>query len=159
MSTTPAANLRSRKTDPIQLVVATDPHVRVPSVVGQGQASATSALQALGLDVAVKTASSRSTPVGVVTKTSPGADATVVRGDTITLTVSSGPKQVDVPMVVTWQRDDAVSEIEHRGFQVNVLTVVVTHGNTVDTVVAQDPSGGQAAEGSTITITVGVRKT
>ncbi|HLM18687.1 MAG TPA: PASTA domain-containing protein [Acidimicrobiia bacterium] len=157
MSTTPAANLRWRKTDPIELVVATDPRVRVPSVVGQDQASAASALQALGLDVAVKTASSSSAGVGVVMRTSPGADETVVRGDTITLTVSSGPRQLIVPITVGSDRSDAISAIEDRGFLVNVLTVAVTRGNEVDTVVAQDPSGGKAAEGSTITITVGVR--
>jgi serine/threonine-protein kinase len=127
-------------------------------VVNLDQASATSALQALGLDVSVKTASSNTAPVGVVTKSSPGTDATVVRGDTVTLTVSSGPKQVNVPIILTWDRSDAISEIEDRGFVVNVLTVAVTRGNEVDTVVAQDPSGGRAAEGSTITITVGVRK-
>ena len=41
MSTNPAANYRSRKLDPIELVVATDPHVKVPSVVGVEQADAT----------------------------------------------------------------------------------------------------------------------
>jgi eukaryotic-like serine/threonine-protein kinase len=158
MSTTPVAFLRSRKTDPLELVVATDPHVKVPGVVGQDQASATSALQALGLDVAVKTASSSSAAVGVVTKTSPGIGDTVVRGDTITLTVSSGPKQVNVPIVLTWDRSDAISEIEDRGFLVNVVTVTVTNGDAVDTVLSQDPAGGKAAEGATITITVGVRK-
>ena len=91
-------------------------------------------------------------------KSSPGTGDTVVRGDTITLTVSSGPKQVNVPIVLTWDRGDAISEIEDRGFLVNVLTVAVTNSDAVDTVVAQDPAGGRAAEGSTITITVGVRK-
>ncbi len=158
MSTTPAAFLRSRKTDPLGLVVATDPHVKVPSVVGQDQASATSALQAVGLDVVVKTASSSTAAVGVVTKSSPGADDTAVRGDTVTLTVSSGPKQVNVPNVFQWDRSDAIDEIEGRGFAVNVLTVAVTSNDAVDTVVGQDPSGGRAAEGSTITITVGVKK-
>ncbi len=158
MSTTPAAFLRSRKTDPLELVVATDPHVKVPSVVGQDQASATSALQAVGLDVVVKTASSSTAAVGVVTKTSPGADDTAVRGDTVTLTVSSGPKQVNVPNVLQWDRNDAIDEIEGRGFAVNVLTVAVTSNDAVDTVVGQDPSGGRAAEGSTITVTVGVKK-
>ncbi len=158
MSTTPAANLRWRKTDPFELVVATDPHVKVPSVVGQDQASATSALQAVGLDVVVKTASSSTAAVGVVTKSSPGADDTAVRGDTVTLTVSSGPKQVNVPIVLQWDRGDAIDEIEGRGFAVNVVTVAVTSNDAVDTVVGQDPSGGRAAEGSTITITVGVKK-
>ena len=80
-------------------------------------------------------------------KTSPGTDETVVRGDTITLTVSSGPKQVNVPVVLTWDRDDAICEIEDRGFTVNVVTVAVTSSEPVDTVVAQTPSGGQGGRG------------
>jgi beta-lactam-binding protein with PASTA domain len=36
--------------------------------------------------------------------------------------------------------------------------VAVTSSDADDTVVAQTPSGGKAAEGSTIAITVGVRK-
>lgn len=158
MSTTPAAFLRARKSDPVELIVATDPHVKVPNVVGLDQATATSQLQALGLDVTVQTASSSSKPVGEVLKISPGTNATAVRGDTVTLTVSSGPKQVNVPIVLTWDRSDAISEIEDRGFAVDVLTAAVTSSDAVDTVVAQDPSGGKAAEGSTITITIGVRK-
>jgi beta-lactam-binding protein with PASTA domain len=157
MSTTPVAYERSRKLDPLELVVATDPHVKVPNVVGVDQATATSQLQAVGLDVNVQTASSNSRPVGTVIKTSPGTDQTVVRGDTVTLTVSSGPKQVVVPIVLTWDRDDAISEIEDNGFVPSVLTVV-SSGDQVDTVVAQDPPGGRAGEGSTITITIGVRK-
>jgi serine/threonine-protein kinase len=158
MSTNPPAFARARKTDPLELVVATDPHVKVPNVVGLDQASATSQLQAVGLDVAVQTASSSTRPVGQVIKTSPGTDQTVVRGDTITLTVSSGPKQVNVPAVVGWDRDDAIGEIEDRGFAVNVLTATASSGGDVGTVVAQDPPGGRATEGSTITITIGVRK-
>ncbi len=79
-----------------------------------------------------------------------------MRGDTITLTVSSGPKQVSVPAIVGWNRDDAVSELEDRGFAVTVTGVAAT-GDQIDTVIAQDPAGGRAAEGSTVTITVGVK--
>jgi serine/threonine-protein kinase len=155
---TPAAHMRARKTEPVELLVATDPHVKVPNVVGLDQATATAQLQALGLEVAVQTASSSTRPVGQVGKSSPGSGATVVRGDTVTLTVSSGPKQLNVPPVLGWDRDDAISELEDAGFAVNVLTTVVASGGDVDAVVAQDPPGGKAAEGATITITVGVRK-
>jgi beta-lactam-binding protein with PASTA domain len=55
-------------------------------------------------------------------------------------------------------RDDAVGELEDRGFAVVVDTVTATTGDQFDTVLAQDPAGGQAAEGSTVTVTVGVKK-
>jgi beta-lactam-binding protein with PASTA domain len=53
--------------------------------------------------------------------------------------------------------DDAISELEDQGFAVNVLTTPVTSSSLDDTVISQDPAGGKAAEGSTVTITVGVR--
>jgi serine/threonine protein kinase len=157
MGTEPAANLRAKKADPLTLVVAADPHVKVPNVVGLDQATATSQLQALGLDVAVQTASSTSKPVGQVIKSSPGGDATAVRGDTVTLTVSSGPKQVAVPYVVNDDKSDAIGELEDRGFAVNVVTAAVTSNDQVDVVLAQNPTGGEAVEGSTVTITVGTK--
>jgi serine/threonine-protein kinase len=157
MSSTPAAFLRAKKTDPIELVVATDPHVTLPNVVGLDQAGATSQLQALGLDVAVQTASNKSAPAGKVLKSSPGTGATVVRGDTVTLTVSSGPRQLTVTAVVGENREDAISNLEEDGFTVKVVTAAVTSNKQADRVLLQSPSGGTAPEGSTVTITVGVR--
>ena len=146
-----------RKSEPLELVVAADPHVDVPNVVGLDQATATAQLQGLGLEVAVQNASSRSQAPGQVLKTSPGTGETLTRGDTVTLTVSTGPRQVNVPAVVGADRDDAVSSLEDRGFAVVVSTVGVTSSDQVDTVLAQNPAGGQASEGSTVTITVGVK--
>jgi beta-lactam-binding protein with PASTA domain len=74
----------------------------------------------------------------------------------VTLTVSSGPKQVGVPYVVGSDRNDAISELEDRGFAVSVETSAAT-GSQVDTVLSQNPGGGRAAKGSTVTITVGVK--
>ena len=157
MSSSPGAYLKATKNQPLALVVAADPHLTLRNVVGLDQATATSQLQNDGLEVAVQTASSKTQAVGQVLKASPGSGATVVRGDTVTLTVSSGPKAVNVPAIVTWDRDDAVSELEGRGFAVVVATAAVTSSSQVGTVLAQNPAGGQAPEGSTITITVGVK--
>jgi eukaryotic-like serine/threonine-protein kinase len=156
VSTTPAAFLRTMKTEPLVLVVARDPHVKVPSVVGLDQAAATDQLHGLGLEVAVQTASSRTVAAGTVLKTSPGVNQTLVRGDTVTLTVSSGAKLVSVPSTVTDDRDDAISTLEDDGFAVVVVTAPSSSAQD-GTVLAQSPAGGQAAEGSTITITVGVK--
>jgi eukaryotic-like serine/threonine-protein kinase len=156
MSSSPAAYLKARKSEPLELVVAADPHVKMRNVVGLDQATATSQLQSDGLDVAVQTASSKTVPAGQVMKANPGADATVLRGSTVTLTVSSGPKLINVPAIVTWDRGDAVSELEDRGFAVTVTTAVAAN-NLEGTVLAQDPAGGRAPEGSTVTITVGVK--
>ena len=156
MSTSPAAYLKARKTDQLEVVVAADPHVTMRNVVGLDQADATAELQGDGLVVAVQNASSKSAPVGRVLRTSPGADSTLKRGDTVTLTVSSGPKAINVPAIVGWDRGDAVSELEDRGFAVTVTTAASSSAQD-GTVLAQSPAGGQAPEGSTVTITVGVK--
>jgi beta-lactam-binding protein with PASTA domain len=154
--TSPAAYLKAAKSAPLELVVAADPHVTMRNVVGLDQATATSQLQADGLEVAVQTANSKTAPAGQVTKATPGADVIVVRGSTVTLTVSSGPKLIAVPAVVGSDHGDAVSALESRGFAVTVTTV--TTASALDgKVLAQDPAGGRAPEGSTVTIAVGVK--
>ncbi len=145
------------KTTDIALVVARDPHVTVPNVVAVDQATATANLQQAALEVSVKTASSRTVAAGAVISQSPGAGRVLVRGETVTLTVSSGPKMVKVPYVVGWSADDAVDELEDAGFTVSFATTPVP-GSEVGDVVAQTPPGGQAPEGSDVALTIGRRK-
>ena len=89
----------------------------VPNVVGLDQATATAQLQALGLEVNGADREQRSQAPGQVMKVSPGNGETLVRGDTVTLTVSTGPKLVNVAAVLGWDRDDAISELEDRGLR------------------------------------------
>jgi eukaryotic-like serine/threonine-protein kinase len=158
MRTNPGAGLQADKGAPLEIVVAADPHVELRDVVGVDQGTATNLLQGDGLVVAVQTASSKTRPAGTVLRSSPGAGTTVVRGDTITLTVSSGPKQVSIESVVGESSDDAISDLEDAGFAVQVATTPVSSGRQDDTVLAQSPAGGAAPEGSTVTITVGSRR-
>jgi len=108
--------------------------------------------------VAVQTASSKTRPAGTVLKSSPGSGTTVARGDTITITVSSGPKQVNVRSTVGENSDAAVSDLEDAGFGVQVATAPVSSGRQDGVVLAQSPAGGTAPEGSTVTITVGTKR-
>ncbi len=157
VGSTPSAFAEASKAEPVQVVVARDPNVTLPNLVGVDQATATTRLEQLGLVVAVKNATSRSTAAGLVMSTSPSADKTVRRGATVTLTVSSGPKLVNVRYVVGWSSDDAYDELDGEGFTVAVTTTPVSSDRVGD-VVAQDPPGGKLAEGATVTITVGVRR-
>jgi serine/threonine-protein kinase len=155
LSTSPAAFLRVAKTEPLELVVAQDPHVKVANVVGAEQAAATDTLHGLGLEVAVQTASSKTAAAGIVLKVSSGVNQTVVRGDTVTLTVSSGPKLVRLTSTVGEDRDHAVSDLQDAGFSVVVATTPSSEQD--GRVLAQSPASGDVAEGSTVTITVGVQ--
>ena len=86
-----------------------------------------------------------------------GVSATPSSGETITITVSSGHRQVRVTAVVSMSRDDAVLALEDDGFAVSVVTAPVTSSAQDGVVLAESPAGGTAPEGSTVTITVGVR--
>jgi beta-lactam-binding protein with PASTA domain len=154
---TPAAFSEASKANPVSVSVARDPHVTIPNLVGLDQATATGNLQQLGLVAATKNGTSNTVAAGNVISASPGADRVIKRGDTVTLTISTGPKLVKVPYVVTWSANDARDELQGAGFAVQVATTPVA-SDKVGEVVAENPAGGQAPEGSTVTITVGVRQ-
>jgi uncharacterized membrane protein len=99
--------------------------VTVPNLVAVDQATASATLQQLGLVVAVKTASNRTVAPGLVISASPSVDRVVVRGTSVTLTVSSGPKLVSVPYVVGWSADDAFEELQDAGFAVAFVTISI----------------------------------
>ena len=69
----------------------------------------------------------------------------------MTLVVSKGPVLVDVPNVVGQQVDQARQALEAAGFEVTVRKAL---GGFFGTVRLQDPGGGKAPKGSTITLTI-----
>lgn len=75
----------------------------------------------------------------------------LARGDTVTLTISKGPRMIAVPDVTGKSIDDARAELTDAGFEVEVDR---SFPFLDDTVAKQSvDGGGTAAEGSTITIT------
>ncbi len=77
----------------VAVVVSTPtlPPVSVPDVSGLTQAAATSAITAVGLAVAVTSASSTTVPAGLVIGQNPLAGTSVVLGSAVNLVVSTGP--------------------------------------------------------------------
>ena len=155
--TAPVAFSNVRKAAVLQVYVARDPHVDVPNLQGTDQAAAIQRLKDTGLEVAIRTATSRTYASGLVIKNDHVGD-TLTRGDTVTITVSTGPKLVKVPIVNNgWSYDDARSELEGAGFVVAIVTTPVTSSSQDGKVLAENPAGGTAAEGSTVTLTVGLK--
>ncbi|GGZ04192.1 Stk1 family PASTA domain-containing Ser/Thr kinase [Streptomyces nitrosporeus] len=92
---------------------------------------------------------------GEVCSQSPAADdgAKMTKGDTVTVVVSTGAPEVEVPNVVEKTEETARKELEDKGFTVNVTSV--ESDATPGTVTKQDPEGGsKAKKESEITITV-----
>jgi beta-lactam-binding protein with PASTA domain len=75
------------------------------------------------------------------------------QGTTVQIQVSTGPEQLQVPDVTGKGEDDARAALEQAGFRVAVGQQA-TSKEDPGTVLAQDPAGGTAARGSTVTITV-----
>ena len=130
----------------------TPPMVPVPSVVGLAEAEATTQLQTAGFTVSAQQAADPAVPVGVVVSQDPsGGEAE--QGSTVTIVVSTGPGETDVPNVVGLAEAEARSRLTGAGFAVTVQQAADDAIDAGD-VISQNPSGGTAAPGSTVTIVV-----
>ncbi|MEU2026029.1 Stk1 family PASTA domain-containing Ser/Thr kinase [Streptomyces sp. NPDC016469] len=149
--TDPEAGTGRHPDSAVAIVVSKGSPVEVPDVTGLSVKDATDTLADEGLKAKVKPGRVHSPEdEGDVTVQSPEEGAEAAEGDTVTLTVSDGPRMVDVPDVVGKDVDDATDELEAAGFEVNV-----DHGflSFSDKVASQSVDGGdRAPEGSTITI-------
>lgn len=153
LSQAPASGTAVRHGTPVSLTVSKGPQpIPVPDVRGQGQDEAFRAIEAAGLKavVADETVHDRNVPKGAVVSQDPGS-GTLTRGQTVTLTISDGPKLVKVPNYIGKQVDDATEALRKRGFEVRVNEVL---GGFFGTVRDQDPVDTEVPEGSVITLTV-----
>ena len=120
--------------------------------------SLSQAKEAIGdnLKIETKTQAPSSYKSGLVIRQSLESDSEVEKGDTITLTVSSGePKtKTTIPNVKGQSQSSATRTLQSAGFKVSVKTAYsssVSEGN----VISQSPSSGsKASSGATVTITV-----
>jgi len=90
---------------------------------------------------------------GLVINSNPPQGNNVAANTLVTLYVSTGAAPVAVPNVIGQQESQAESALQAKGFQVSVKPDP-TSTQPSGTVVGQSPSGGTAAPGSTVTITV-----
>ncbi|MFJ2702627.1 Stk1 family PASTA domain-containing Ser/Thr kinase [Streptomyces sp. NPDC087428] len=149
--TDPEAGTERRADSAIAIVVSKGSPVDVPDVTGLSVEDATDALDEEGLKAKVLPGRVNSSEdAGDIAEQSPTEGREAAEGDTVTLTVSKGPQMIDVPDVTGKDVDDARSELEDAGFEVEVDRPFL---GISDTVASQSVDGGdRAPEGSTITI-------
>jgi serine/threonine-protein kinase len=127
--------------------------VKVPDVVGLTEADAKRRVRAVSLRPEVTEESSVKVPAGIVIRSDPSAGRPVDRRSTVTLVLSSGPEQVEVPDVVGQDEEDAVATLRGKGLSAVVREKASTEPE--GTVVSQSPAGGQQIDqGSSVTIFV-----
>ncbi|MCX5125281.1 Stk1 family PASTA domain-containing Ser/Thr kinase [Streptomyces sp. NBC_00347] len=151
ISTDPTGGQKRSLDTLVAMVVSKGRPVPVPRVTGTSLDQARSTLEGLGLKVETAPEEVNSpSPAGTVANQSIGAGTQAAAGDTVTLTVSKGPRQIPVPDVTGQEADAARKTLEGLGFKVKVDKPFLSFSNTVDS--QSVPAGQNAAEGSTITI-------
>lgn len=125
-------------------------NVSVPNVVGASAANAENSLRNAGFNVNPNYRYSSDVPEGRVISQDPSG--TAAKGSTITIYVSNGPEEGDVPNVVEETEADATATLKDAGFKVSVKRMnssTVSKGH----VISQDVLG-KANKGTTVTIVV-----
>ncbi|HUZ43617.1 MAG TPA: PASTA domain-containing protein [Acidimicrobiales bacterium] len=142
LSWSPNSGLQPKGTV-VTVTVSEGPQPRtVPALTGDTYAQAAAALTGLQLNPVESDVYNNQYPAGQVVGTTPAAGQSAARGSTVTVDVSKGPQQVQVPDVTGMNVADATSAIEAVGLVVNnvygppnhrVFVTDPTAGTTVDT--------------------------
>ncbi|MEU8776070.1 Stk1 family PASTA domain-containing Ser/Thr kinase [Streptomyces sp. NPDC048606] len=151
IETNPAGGQKRAPDTAVALVVSKGRPVPVPNLVGLDAAAAKAQLEGIGLKTATAPEAVNAPQVaGQVANQSLAPGAQAAAGDTVTLTVSKGPRQVQVPDVRNQDADAARKALEALGFKVKVDKPFLPFGNSVE---SQSVPGGQnAPEGSLIVL-------
>lgn len=105
---TPSGGSRVRPGTRITITVSLgDGRIEVPDVTGYDQISAISILVSAGFDYYIETAENDTVPAGNVISQTPSGGTKAKPGERITLIVSSGPGNIEVPDVTGYDQRDA----------------------------------------------------
>jgi serine/threonine-protein kinase len=140
----------------VKLVVSAGPKLaKVPVLVGTQRSVAVQQIRGRGLEAAISEEES-STPAGQVISQAPDAGSEVEAGSTVSITVSAGEEQAQVPNVIGKLRSEAVRAVRAAGLEPTVeeeeTEVIGKVGRTVDQF---PPPGSELEPGTAVTIVVG----
>ncbi|MDQ3962630.1 MAG: Stk1 family PASTA domain-containing Ser/Thr kinase [Actinomycetota bacterium] len=119
--------------------------VEVPNVVGDQYEDAVDELEDVGLEAAREDQPSRE-PEGEVLRQDPEAGEDAETGDTVTLFVSSGRRQVTVPSVVGESLEEATEILEDARLQVGDITYQTAEDAEPGEVLNQFPDAGEEVD-------------
>ncbi|WP_035012435.1 Stk1 family PASTA domain-containing Ser/Thr kinase [Corynebacterium jeikeium] len=155
IGTDPAANASVARGTEIKLLVSSGREITdVPDLTGKTTEEAVKLLKdaKLVLNNEVKEEASDDMPKGKIITQTPPQGSQVSAGTKVTITVSTGPEDVRVPVVTGQQVEDARENLESAGFK-----VVVNQVDSVEPkgqVLSASSEGEKLAKGSEITLEV-----
>ncbi len=115
----------------------------VPGVLGKDRAEAQRILDTQGLHGRFVEAFSESVPSGQVISTDPGVGARTRRSDSITVTVSKGPKRIAVPDLTGKSAADAAAALAGASLTKGGVTETYNDGVPEGSVISSSPAAGQ----------------
>jgi serine/threonine-protein kinase len=139
----------------VTLIVSSGPGmVAVDDVSGLTQDKATKKLEKHGFKVVTRSKASKTVKIGNVITTTPKPGLPAKFGSTVTLVLSTGPKQVQVPGgLIGLTKSSAQQQLEAAGFPVAVKEV--NSKDPVDQVIDVNPQPNATVdEGTRVTLTV-----
>jgi eukaryotic-like serine/threonine-protein kinase len=155
--TVPPEGTEVTKGTRVRLLVSQGPEqVTVPDVTGLTRESAEARLRDEGLEVAAEEQESDEQEGDVISQ-SPAGGTRVSRGETVTIVVSTGRPQVDVPDVVGMREESARARLTGAGLTVARQERTVTDPTEDGVVVEQRPGAGtQVDQGAQVVIVIGL---
>ncbi len=129
--------------------------LQVPDTAGKDLDAAVEEITGLGLLADTNFEPSETVPLGVVISQSPSANSQVLKGDTIILTVSSGPSDMLMPDVYDLSLEDAAALIEQMGLVIDNISYEEAADFESGHVFAQSPDAGSIVmEGDPVSLIV-----
>ncbi|WP_308160864.1 Stk1 family PASTA domain-containing Ser/Thr kinase [Cellulomonas sp. GbtcB1] len=129
--------------------------VTVPTVTGQAEADATTALTGAGFEVDRQAEASADVPEGSVTRTDPAGGTEAEDGSSVTMWVSTGPNAVTVPDVSGLTQDQARQQLTDAGLVVGTVREDDNPAQPEGRALGTEPGATQSvAEGSSVTLVI-----
>ncbi|MBE5794731.1 MAG: Stk1 family PASTA domain-containing Ser/Thr kinase [Clostridiales bacterium] len=124
-----------------------------PDVIGMPQEEAITYAKRNGLNWQVKEQSHATIPAGNVIEQLPEPDTEMQKGDSLLITISTGPQSSVMPSVTGYLYEEATNTLKDLGF--TVVVIRTTSSETPGKVLAQNPqAGGSYAVGQTVELTI-----
>ncbi|GAB2645996.1 Stk1 family PASTA domain-containing Ser/Thr kinase [Prescottella soli] len=138
-------------------LLSTPTKVSVPNVAGRSVQEAETMLRNAKLDSTIQTRPDPVVANGNVIGTNPAAGTSVDENSSVTLQVSSGPEQVQVPKLAGLSQEDAEKALGAAGLRLDSdVNRAASDASQLDMVVSQEPSAGAKINlDSTVAITLG----
>jgi eukaryotic-like serine/threonine-protein kinase len=147
----------ARRGTRVELVLSAGPRqVEVPDVAGRSRDDAVAAIEAADLVAEVTETHDEEVPAGVVVASDPGAAAVLDEASTVTLTVSLGPRPIEIPALVGRASGEAATIAADLGLEVVIVERRYDESAPAGQVLAQEPGpdDGTLTRGDPIEVVV-----